>query len=138
MAYILLIEDDLQQANWAMRLLRSEGFAVMHASSAARGLLLIRQEIPGLILMDLELPDIAGQTAAQLIRKELDDRTPPIVAFSAHDDGAYRQSAKQAGFQAFIAKPSCTEELLCSARYFLQQSTDERHGTGPLAAKSSS
>jgi len=135
MTYILLIEDDLRQAKWVGGVLEGEGFSVKHASSAARGLLMIRQQVPGLILMDLELPDMPGQTAAQMIRKELGDRTPPIVAFSAHDDGAYRQSAKQAGCQAFIAKPSNADELLYTAQYFLNRSSDG-HDTGPLAVNS--
>src|SRR5260221_4434344 len=135
MAYILLVEDDLQQANRVIRLLESEGFCVKHASSAARGLMLVRQEIPGLIFMDLELPDMPGQSAAQIIRKELADRTPPIVAITAHDDGAYRQSAKQAGCQAFIAKPGGANELIYTAQYFLHSALEE-HGTGPLLSLS--
>ena len=124
MSYILLIEDNLQNSDLVVRILTTQGFTVKHASLATKGLAMVRQECPILIFLDLKLPDMRGETVARIIYQQLGRRTPPIVAISGYDDGAHRQSAKDAGCRAFITKPVTPEELIHTAKYFIEPHTD--------------
>jgi len=121
MSYILLVEDNPEHAELVVRILKSQSYRVKHASRATIGLAMVRQECPSLILMDLNLPDMSGEMAVRVIRQQLGNRMPPIVAVTAYDDGVHRQSAKQVGCRAFIAKPVSPQELLHTARYFLEE-----------------
>src|SRR5579859_3960643 len=129
MSYILLVEDDQQLADMVRELLSAEGFAVRHALVASKGLAIARQESPGLILMDLDLPDLNGMTMARIIRQRLGNRTPPMVAITGHVDGAHRQSAKQAGCRTFLAKPFTPQELIHTVKYFMEQQADAEEQT---------
>src|SRR5207249_3171673 len=97
------------------------GYEVLHAARAHRGIELARKQYHSLIVMDLELPDMTGQTACMLIKKYLRENTPPIIAVTGHDGDAYRQSAKQAGCQAFMTKPYQPFQLLQTVKYFLER-----------------
>src|SRR5258708_37349632 len=105
MVEILLIQDQSQQADIAMRVLTSEGFTVKHAPSAARALLALHQSCPNLILLDLNLPDIDGQTVALVVKQQLGESAPPIVALSMQDDDLCHKMARQAGCEAVLLKP---------------------------------
>src|SRR5579859_747247 len=125
MPYILLVEDNPDHADMVSRVLISGGFMVRHVKRASKGLAMARQECPALILLDLELPDMSGEMAARVFRQQMGSKTPPIVAVTAHDDGEHRQSARNAGCQAFIAKPVEPQELLSAAKYFIEGNWDQ-------------
>jgi CheY-like chemotaxis protein len=118
---ILLIEDNPQHADLAMRILQSNNFTVEHVERASRGIQASQRHLPSLIIVDLELPDMTGQTACMLLRRQMGRTTPPIIAVTGHVGHAYRQSAKQAGCQAFINKPYPPTQLLETVRYFLEK-----------------
>ena len=118
---ILLIEDNPQHADLAVRILKTSGFEVSHAARGLIGLQLARREKHSLIIADLELPDMTGQTTCMLIGKYLRETTPPIIAVTSHQGSVYRQSAKQAGCRAFISKPYPVMLLLQTVRYFLEK-----------------
>lgn len=118
---ILLVEDNPQHADLAMRILKTAGYEILHAARGHGGIELARKQLTSLIVMDLELPDMTGQTACMLIHKYLREKTPPIIAVTSHDGEAYRQSAKQAGCQAFMTKPYQPFQLLQTVKYFLER-----------------
>ena len=88
----------------------------MPSKTAAR---ISRQERPDLVLMDLDLPDMTGQTATMVMKRQLGEGVPPIVAFTAYNDGAYQKSARQAGCADFIAKLYRPSELLSTIQRLL-------------------
>jgi two-component system, cell cycle response regulator DivK len=124
---ILLVEDDSQHAALVMRILQPNGFEVEHVERATRGIQLTRLRTWSLIIMDLELPDMTGQAACMLIRKELLSATPPVIALTSHHEGGFRQSARQAGCQAFITKPYPPMLLLETVRHFIKKTTLADH-----------
>ncbi len=119
--YILLVDADPQHAESAIAVLTTDGFGVRHSSSAASALLAVRQECPALIILNLELPDISGQTLALRLKHELGRNTPPIVAVTAYDVSSYRQSARQAGCETVLAKPVSPHQWVETARHYLGQ-----------------
>lgn len=106
MSYILLVEDNPDNAKMMRRLLESEGWEVRHADHAMEGVRIAREERPRLILMDFNLPDIDGRSITLVIRRQLGgDQAPPVIAVTARTSEMDRQLAKRFGCSAFIAKP---------------------------------
>lgn len=111
---ILLVEDDIKSAQLFVRILQTEGYEPIHTASALEGLKLIRQHTFGLILLDINLPDLDGATLGLAMRKVLP--VTPIVALTAKADSITRSKTKAFGFNGFIAKPCTDEDLLDTIR----------------------
>ncbi len=113
---ILLIEDDLDNADTFTRILQLRGdVTITHIANGLDGLRSARQDVYDLILIDFDLPDLHGTqialTLASLMRR---GRMPvtPLVALTAQSDGASQQWAARVGFDAFIGKPCSEDDLL--------------------------
>ena len=87
------------------RVLESSGHQVIHADDGESGLKAAVEEMPDLILIDLGLPDIDGQTLVAFIKRipELED--VPLVAVTAWPEDTAREMAQAYGCNGFISKP---------------------------------
>jgi diguanylate cyclase (GGDEF)-like protein len=102
---VLLVEDDLAQAQLVASALESSNIRVNHADTAARAQEILSQEIPDLILLDVELPDIDGFTLARLIRQDPKYNLLPIVFLTAQGSISSHIEALRAGADDFLTKP---------------------------------
>ena len=105
MKTILIIEDYAHSARLVMKTLRPHGYRLLHASDGKSGLLMAVEEKPDLILLDLGLPDVEGQTLAALIKSIPDLAQVPLVAVTAWPPATARQMAKAYGCDGYISKP---------------------------------
>lgn len=105
MSRIVIVEDNLQNARLASRILRRDGHEVLLAADGETGVMLILQTPPDLILMDLGLPDVDGQTIVGILRQQTELKAVPIIAFTAWPEGAARQMMEAYGFNGLISKP---------------------------------
>jgi CheY-like chemotaxis protein len=82
-ARILCIEDDQDMIDYIKLILGKAGFEVIGADGGAKGLELMRQELPDLILLDLMMPGMDG--AEVLLQKREDEaiRDIPVIALTA-------------------------------------------------------
>ncbi len=108
---ILIAEDHADSRYMMRRLLEMSGYLIVEAKTGREAVELAEQECPGLILMDLSLPDIDGLTATKLIRDLAALCDTPIVALTAHDAGHFRAAALEAGCDEYVTKPVSTEVL---------------------------
>ncbi len=106
-ARILLIEDGSTYAKLATVLLTASGYTVSWASTAEDGLRLAREELPDLILMDVNLPGMNGFHAVGMLREDPRTRRIPTVALTADRIWSEqdREKAREAGFDAYVEKP---------------------------------
>jgi CheY-like chemotaxis protein len=113
MSYVLLIEDNQENADMVIRLLHKLGLEVRHTVRGLEGAHMARTERPSLILMDFNLPDIDGRTMVLQLKKQLGGPVaPPIAALTARTGNVERQLAQRFGCSAFISKPFEPEEFL--------------------------
>ena len=105
MATILLVEDTPANLALAKKLLEAVGHRVLTAETAQAGVLLARDRLPDLVLLDLGLPDMDGWQALTHIRA--DDRSAGlrVIAFTAHAMVGDRERALAAGFDGYLSKP---------------------------------
>ncbi|MTI08835.1 response regulator [Curvivirga aplysinae] len=112
MAIRVLIVDD-QKINRMLNeaLIKAAGHEAIQAESGREAIFKLRSEQVDIILMDIEMPDMNGVEATQLIRKTKvvpDDL--PIVAITANSEED-RAEYIAAGMQGYVQKPISAESL---------------------------
>lgn len=114
MGYILLVEDNQDNANMIMHILESAGYEVRHYTRGLPAAQVARQARPDLIVMDFNLPDVDGRVLTLLLVQQLGGRlkAPPIIACTARVGNMEAKLAEQAGCSAFLSKPFAPESLL--------------------------
>ncbi len=110
MMKILLVEDNVENAQLFVRILETAGYQVIHKTHGLDGLKAARQETFQAILLDFDLPDMDGSKIGLSLRKTL--KNTPIIALTAKADTATRNKARLFGFDAFITKPCIDKDLL--------------------------
>jgi two-component system cell cycle response regulator DivK len=111
MKTILLMEDDPYEAQMVIRVMEHQGYQVLHAPDGESGLQLALEGEPDIILLDLGLPDLDGQTVAVLLRSMPHLAHVPLVAVTAWPPDTARQMAKAYGCNGFISKPISLREF---------------------------
>lgn len=87
------------------RILEARGYQIIHANDGESGLNSAVEEKPELILLDLGLPDIDGQTLVGLIRRIPELHDVPLVAVTAWPEATAREMAQAYGCNGYISKP---------------------------------
>jgi two-component system cell cycle response regulator DivK len=105
MKLILIVEDNEKNLKLVRDVLRFKGYRTIEATTAAEGLRLAREELPTLVLMDIQLPDFDGITALAKLRADALTRSIPVVAVSASVMPDDQQRIIASGFDAYITKP---------------------------------
>src|SRR5882672_6357229 len=106
---VALIEDDRRLARAVSAGLGEEGYTVRAVDSAGRGLELVRQWNPDVVLLDLMLPDNEGPELFEAFRAETD---AALVGISARSSVSDRIAGLKLGADDYIAKPFALEELM--------------------------
>jgi CheY-like chemotaxis protein len=110
MADILVIDDDQRIRRLLVRILTGVGHVVHEAEDGRKGLALLRQLKPSLVITDIFMPEVEGLEAIRAIRDEAPDT--PIVAISGEGHPTYLRAAQGFGAFAALEKPFEVDELL--------------------------
>lgn len=105
MRKILHIEDNLANQILVERVLQSAGYAVLHAKDGRTGIQLAQKSNPDLILIDMGLPDIDGQTVVTLLKQIPGLQHIPMVAITAWPAEQALITAERYGLTGCILKP---------------------------------
>lgn len=119
MTTIVVIEDHYPNARMADKLLTRAGYTVLTAEDGEMGLTTVFENNPDLILIDLGLPDIDGQTVIGLIRQHAELQTVPIIAFTAWPEDDAHDMAIRYGCDGVITKPINTRMFASQIGDFL-------------------
>jgi two-component system, OmpR family, response regulator MprA len=130
---ILIVEDEVEIADYLRRGLAFEGFAVEVAGSGYAALVAARERPPDVVVLDLMLPGLDGMEVAQRLRA---GSSVPIIMLTARDSVADRVAGLERGADDYLVKPFAFEELLARIRVQLRrhqaQDTGEVLAFGPL------
>ncbi|MBU2178685.1 MAG: response regulator [Gammaproteobacteria bacterium] len=124
---ILLVEDNDLNQQVGQELLQSAGFSVTIAEDGLQALTLAQQEPFDLILMDMQMPVMDGETATKAIRNVAGLAHLPIVAMTANVLAQDKTRCLAAGMVDFIAKPIEPSQLFATLLKWL--SVDMSHTT---------
>ncbi len=105
MSTILIVEDNAMNMKLARDVLEAKGHRVLEADNGEAGVLLATEQVPDLILMDIQMPGIDGIEALRQLREATITATIPVVAFTASVTAGDRSRVTAASFDAFVSKP---------------------------------
>ena len=117
---ILIIEDDESFRRLVAFELDGMGLTCEGAATAAEGLARIEAGIPGVVLLDLDLPDMGGQQVLERIRATW--RHLPVIVLTGDDDVQSVVACMQSGATDYVHKPFEKTRLLTSVTNALEQS----------------
>jgi two-component system cell cycle response regulator DivK len=105
MKTILQIEDNYANRRLVERVLEPAGYRLLYAADGQTGIDLALQELPDLILLDMGLPDMDGQTLVAILRDSFGMKDTIIVALTAWPEGIAGEMAARYGCDGCITKP---------------------------------
>lgn len=112
MAKILYIEDIPDNATLAQKILTKRGHEFLWAQNAENGLEMALENQPDLILLDLGLPDVDGQTLSIWLRSEDALKDTPIIVLTAWTEEVARQTVEAYGLNGYLCKPFKLDSLM--------------------------
>ena len=114
MSKILLVEDDEMNRDMLSRRLIRKGYTVVFALNGQEGIEKATSELPDLILMDMNMPEMDGLEATRLIKKNPTTSHIPVITLSAHAMPSYVAKAKafDGGCDDYDTKPVDLDRLL--------------------------
>ncbi|HEU5307727.1 MAG TPA: response regulator transcription factor [Acidimicrobiia bacterium] len=118
MTTVLVIEDDTSLRRALRTSLRARSFEVVESPTAQEGLVLIADDRPDVVLLDLGLPDLDGVEALRRMRSFSD---VPVVVLTARDRQQDKIEALDAGADDYVTKPFDVEEVLARVRAVLRR-----------------
>ncbi|HSH98657.1 MAG TPA: winged helix-turn-helix domain-containing protein [Methyloradius sp.] len=118
--HILIIEDDLQIAQFLQSSLKTNGYNTMHAKSLMNGKTLFNDNKPALVILDLNLPDGDGRDFIEYARINSDI---PILVLSARQSEQEKVDCFAAGADDYLAKPFGVNELLARVKVALKRTS---------------
>jgi DNA-binding response OmpR family regulator len=125
---VVVIEDDHHISDLVAMYLRRDGFRVVQADDAERGLAAIGRESPGLVIVDIGLP---GELDGLDVCKQLTAASPPVpvLILSARDEEVDRVLGLELGADDYVTKPFSARELVARVHAIL------RRTSGPAGAQ---
>jgi two-component system cell cycle response regulator DivK len=102
---VLHVEDNFENLILIRRLLQFNGYQVIEADSVFRAVSILKKYRPDLILMDINLPDIDGNTLTSKLKSIPYFKNIPIVAITANALKGDRERSMKAGYDGYIEKP---------------------------------
>lgn len=109
---ILIVEDSPINMMLTVEILRSEGHLLLQAENASKGIDIARRELPDVILMDIQLPDMDGLQATGLLKADPATTHIPIVALTAFAMKDDEQRILAGGCDGYVQKPVRYKEFL--------------------------
>lgn len=119
---VLLIDDDRKLTTMLSELLETEGYSCASAPNGTRGLLMLEEYRPDLVVLDVMMPGDDGIRTLTELRSR---SNVPVVMLTALGDEADRIRGLEAGADDYIAKPFAARELLLRIRAILKRGRDD-------------
>jgi DNA-binding response OmpR family regulator len=119
-ATVLLVEDERKLRELVRSYLERAGLAVLSTGSGAEAITLAASAAPDLVVLDLGLPDVAGETVARELRAA---GSVPILMLTAKAGEEDRIAGLELGADDYVTKPFSPRELVLRVQAILRRGT---------------
>jgi chemosensory pili system protein ChpA (sensor histidine kinase/response regulator) len=109
---VLVVDDSLTVRKVTCRLLEREGCDVLIAKNGTEAVSILKESIPDVMLIDLEMPKMNGFELIKNIRNNPRTAAIPVIIISSRTAEKHQKIAKDLGVNVFLGKPYKEEELL--------------------------
>ncbi len=127
-ATVLVVEDERKLRELVRSYLERAGFTVLSTGSGAEAITMAAAAAPDLVVLDLGLPDVPGETVARELRAGLVTGTTPILMLTARSAEEDRIRGLELGADDYVTKPFSPRELVLRVQAILRRG-------GPAAAQ---
>jgi DNA-binding response OmpR family regulator len=115
---ILIVEDEANIASFVQLYLEKAGYSVERAATGGEGVSRAQTSSPGLILLDLNLPDLDGLEVCRRVRAF---SQVPILMLTARDDDIDKIVGLEVGADDYVTKPFNPRELIARIKTILRR-----------------
>jgi two-component system KDP operon response regulator KdpE len=128
-ARVLVIDDEVQIRRFLDISLRTQGYAVAQAATAADGLRQLAEDGADLVVLDIGLPDMEGHEVLAELRQW---SQVPVIMLSVRAGEAEKVRALDNGANDYVTKPFGTRELMARVRALLRSRSTDSEGQVPV------
>ena len=127
---VLVVEDERKLRDLVRSYLERAGFTVLSTDSGAEAITMALTSAPDLVILDLGLPDVPGETVARELRATGPTAGTPILMLTAKTAEEDRIRGLELGADDYVTKPFSTAELLSRVRAILRRRELDRANGG--------
>lgn len=123
---VVCVEDEAEMIDLIRLILGRKGFEVIGAKGGKKGLEVIREEKPDLVLLDLMMPDMDGWEVYQQLKADQETRDIPVIVVTAKAQSIDKVLGLHiAKVEDYISKPFSPQELMDSVDRVLERAASE-------------
>jgi len=131
---VLVVDDEARIVELIRAYLERDGYQVVAAYDGREALEIARRERPGLVILDLMLPEVDGLEVCRTLRRE---SGVPIIMLTARDEEADKLVGLELGADDYITKPFSPREVVARVKTVLRRTAslpapDDRVRVGQL------
>jgi DNA-binding response OmpR family regulator len=124
-ATVLVVEDERKLRDLVRSYLERAGFTVLTTDSGAEALTMAMNSAPDLVILDLGLPDVPGETVASELRATSATGSTPILMLTAKSAEEDRIRGLELGADDYVTKPFSPRELVLRVQAILRRGTSD-------------
>jgi two-component system, cell cycle response regulator DivK len=117
---VLVVEDNELNMKLFNDLLEAHGYRVVQTRDGLSALDIARANMPDLILMDIQLPEVSGIEVTKWLKEDDELRSIPVIAVTAFAMKGDEQKIREGGCEAYISKPISVVSFLQTIDGFLK------------------
>jgi DNA-binding response OmpR family regulator len=129
-ATVLVVEDERKLRDLVRSYLERAGFSVLSTGSGAEAITMAAGSAPDLVVLDLGLPDVPGETVARELRAMA---ATPILMLTAKTTQEDRIRGLELGADDYVTKPFSPRELVLRVQAILRRGGGPATGTGVIS-----
>jgi two-component system, cell cycle response regulator DivK len=109
---VMIVEDNELNMKLFHDLLESRGYDIIQTRNGMEALELARENMPDLILMDIQLPEVSGLVVTKWLKEDEDLAHIPVIAVTAFAMKGDEERILQGGCEGYISKPISVPHFL--------------------------
>lgn len=109
---ILIVDDNEKNLKLFSAIIESHGHQILIARDGQEGVRLAKENIPDLVLMDIQMPVMDGSEALRIMRADPVTKDIPVIALTSYAMRGDKERFIDEGFVAYISKPIDVKEFM--------------------------
>lgn len=102
---VLIVEDNEKNLKLFSVIIKSLGYEILTAVNGEEGVSMAKENIPDLILMDIQMPVMDGITASNMLKSDERTKNIPVIALTSYAMTGDKEKFLGLGFSDYISKP---------------------------------
>ncbi len=125
MKRILIVDDQAHVIRIIKLVLERAGYAVESAPNGEKGLAIICNDPPDVVITDIDMPRMTGEQMCKIIHNEFAQRDFPIFVITSRTERAHRDWSSQIPNLTFLEKPVSARELVATINAYFESKSAE-------------